>query len=474
MSNGPTTVVAVDFGASSIRVCRVALGKGPPQMEVVHRYTHGAVLDPQGHQRWEWSRLVAEMERGLLAALDRGPVASIGIDTWGVDYGLLDEQGRLLSPPFSYRDHRTDGYRQVVEHLGEEALYATTGIQLQPFNTLFQVAAHDRDELARARHLLLLPELLVHHLTGAVTAERTSAGTTALVDLATGDWSTDLAGAVGLRPDLLPPIAPAGQLVGRWRGVPVHLVGGHDTASAVVAMGAPQRRGSARGTAAELGRIDDRATARRPGSAFVSAGTWLLVGREQPEPDTGEPARRANFTNEAGALGGIRFLKNLAGSWLIEGCRPAWGDPPVVDLLAEAANVDAADPLLREATPLDVTDPRFLHPDDMLYEVTAAAGLPTDTPPAIVARHVVTSSTACTAGVLDQLGGVTDVYVFGGGSRDPLYRHLLAAASGRPVHRGPVEATALGNALVQGIALGRYTDLADARAHLEDDEPHDR
>jgi rhamnulokinase len=436
--------VAVDFGASSIRVCRVDLAPDPPELQVVHRYPHQPVRDAGGHLRWDWDRLAAETERGLDLALAEGPVVSIGVDTWGVDYGLLDHRGDLVAPPFSYRDSRTDGYRAVVDRIGERELYATTGIQLQPFNTLFQAAAHDRDELARARHLLLLPELLIHHLTGEITAERTSAGTTALVDLATGDWATDLVEAVGLDPGLLAPIASAGQLVGRWRGVPVHLVGGHDTASAVVALGASPG----------------------VGSAFVSAGTWLLVGREQPEPDTGERARTANFTNEAGALGGIRFLKNLAGSWLIEGCRSAWGDPPVTDLLAEAAATDAADPLLRDATPLDVADPRFLHPDDMLHEVTAAAGLPADTPPAIVARHVIASSAACTASVLDQLGGVTDTYVFGGGSRDPLYRQLLAAAAGRPVHLGPIEATALGNALVQGITLGRYRDLPEARAAL--------
>jgi rhamnulokinase len=380
------------------------------------------------------------MEAGLAAALERGSLASIGVDTWGVDYGLLDRRGDLVAPPFSYRDGRTDGYAAVVAAAGgAEALYATTGVQLQAFNTIFQVAAHDRDELARARHLVLLPELLVHHLTGEIVAERTSAGTSGLVDIASGTWSATLAAAAGLDPALLPPIAVAGRRVGTWRGVPVHLVGGHDTASAVVAMGA----------------------APGPGAAFVSTGTWLLVGREQDAPDLGEAARAANFTNEIGALGGVRFLKNLAGAWLVEGCRPAWGEPPLDDLLAAAATVDHDDlPLL------DVSDARFLHPSDMLAEVTAALGLGIDAPPPVVVAAIVASQAAGTAAVLDRLGDVTDVAVFGGGGRSAGYRRALADRTGLPVVQGPVEATALGNALVQGIALGRYTDLADARAHL--------
>jgi rhamnulokinase len=434
-------VVAVDFGASSIRVCRVDLGARPPGLEVVHRHPHAPVPDGRGHLRWDWARLVAEMEKGLAAAVERGQVASIGVDTWGVDYGLLDAGGELVAPPFCYRDDRTTGWAAVVERAGgAAALYRATGVQLQPFITIFQVAAHDRAELDRARRLVMLPELLVHHLTGAVVAEPTSAGTTGLVDIASGAWSDDLAGAAGLDPGLLPPLVPAGTRVGTWQGVPVHLVGGHDTASAVVAMGA----------------------APGPGAAFVSAGTWLLVGREQAAPDLGEAAQEANFTNEVGALGGIRFLKNLAGAWLVEGCRRAWGDLPVADLLAAAAALPD-DPAVAV---LDVADARFLHPSDMLAEVTGALGWSREAAPAAVVRAVVASQAVGTAAVVERLGGVTDVSVFGGGGRSALYRRLVAARTGLPVTRGPVEATALGNALVQGVALGVYAGLADARAHL--------
>ncbi|HZA85821.1 MAG TPA: FGGY-family carbohydrate kinase [Acidimicrobiales bacterium] len=434
-------VVAVDFGASSIRVCRVELGGGAPGLSVVHRYGHAPAADASEHLRWDWPRLVAEMEKGLAVALEAGPVASIGLDTWGVDYGLLDGRGELVAPPMSYRDHRTAGYESVADRLGgAEALYGVTGVQMQPFNTVFQVAAHDREELARARHLLMLPELLVHHLTGEVVGERTSAGTTGLVDIRTGEWSTALAEAVGLDPVVLPPILAAGSRVGSWQGVPVHLVGGHDTASAVVAMGAHPGAGS----------------------AFVSAGTWSIVGREQAEPDLSAAARVANFANEIGALGGVRLLKNLAGAWLIERCRPAWCDPPIADLIAAAAaTVDGPERVL------DVADPRFLNPDDMLAAVTTDLGLPGNAPPPVVVRGVVESQAAGTAAVLRQLGDVTDVHVFGG-AQSALYRRLLAERTGLPVCAGPVEATALGNALVQGLALGVYDDLADARRHLAD------
>jgi rhamnulokinase len=434
-------VAAVDFGASSIRVCRVELGPDAPQLSVVHRYAHAPAADPGGVLRWDWARLLAETEKGLAAAQEAGPLAAIGVDTWGVDYGLLDAHGDLVAPPVSYRDDRTAGYAAVVDRLGgAAALYDLTGVQLVPYNTVFQVAAHDRDERDRARHLLMLPELVVHHLTGALVGERTSAGTTGLVDIRAGAWSTDLAAGVGLDPAVLPDILPAGTRVGTWQGVPVHLVGGHDTASAVAAMGA--------------------GAGLRP--AFVSTGTWLLVGREQPDPDLSDAARAANLTNEIGAVGGVRVLKNLAGGWLLEGCRPAWGDPPIGALIDEAATVVD----VPEAR-IDPTDARFLHPDDMLGEVTGALGLPRDIPPAVVTRVVVESLAAATAAVLAALPGEapSDIHVFGG-AQSALYRRLLAERSGLPVHAGPAEATALGNALVQGIALGVYRDLAEARRYL--------
>ncbi len=435
-------VVAVDFGASSVRVCRVELGDGAPQVSVVQRAAHAPRCDADRILRWEWDRLLAELDHGLERAMAGGPVASIGIDTWGVDYGLLDARRELLEPPISYRDARTSAFRDVVERIGARRLYELTGLQLLAFNTMFQLAAHDPAQLARAAHVVMLPELVVAHLTGEVVAETTSAGSTALLDLATGDWSRELCEAIALPRALLPDILPAGTRVGSWRGVPVHLVGGHDTASAVLGGG-------------------------RPDEAFVSAGTWLLVGREQPRPDTSAEAQTAGFTNEQGALGGIRFLRNVSGWWLVEECRRAWDDD-LDHLLAAAAAV--SDP----GVLVDATDERFLAPTSMEHELRSAAGLAPDSSRATLVRVAVESMAAATASVIaslpvdDLTKRLRGVRVFGGGSRSRLYLDALRRRTDLPVSAGPVEATAIGNALAQGIALGVFEDARAARATLGD------
>ncbi|HMC42404.1 MAG TPA: FGGY-family carbohydrate kinase, partial [Acidimicrobiales bacterium] len=282
-----------------------------------------------------------------------------------------------------------------------------------------------------------------HELTGIETGERTSAGTTALVDLATGGWSEELLADIAVDPRLLPPVASAGRCVGTWRGVSVHLVGGHDTASAVVAMPGPPVECS----------------------AFVSSGTWLLVGAERPEAETSDAARLANFSNERGALAGVRFLKNLAGLWLLEECRRGWGSPAVEELVAAA---EAAGP---SRALVDPNDARFVAPVDMEAEVRAAAGLPTGAGRDRVVRTIVESLAAATAGVVHELEAflgrpVPEVRVLGGGARNRLLTRLTEEACGVPVRTGPGEATALGNALVQGIALGRFSGLTEARAAL--------
>ncbi len=436
------TVVAVDFGASSMRVCRIELGDGAPCVDVVHRVTHAPRRDDRGVLRWEWDRLTAELDVGLDRALAIGPVASIGIDTWGVDYGMLDAHGELLEPPISYRDERTNGYRRVVEQIGARRLYQLTGMQLLPFNTIFQLAAHDPAQLARAAHVVMLPELLVAHLTGEILAETTSAGSTGLLDLTSGNWSPELCDAIALPLARLPGILPAGTRVGSWRGVPVHLVGGHDTASAVFA-------------------------GARAGEAFVSAGTWLLVGREQAAPDTSAAAQAAGFTNEQGARGGIRFLRNVAGWWLVEECRRIWGDTDLDQLLADAAAASAT------GVEVDVTDERFLAPVDMSHELREAGSLKSSASPATVVRTAVESMAATTAKVIESIpcddgDGLRGIRVFGGGSRSSLFCDALQRRTPLPVSVGPVEATAIGNALVQGVALGLFADTDAARATLGD------
>lgn len=447
------TVLAVDWGASSIRVGRVTFGGDQISADVVHRVAHQPVADAMGGLRWNMERLLAETERGLAVALDRGPVASIGVDTWGVDYGVVDESGRLLSAPWSYRDQRTAGYASIVERIGADALYAISGLQLLPFNTIFQLAVHDRAELGRATHVALLPDLVAHHLAGGATAlgtELTAAGTTGLLDLrefgpdgaATGPasppsaprWSPELCAAIGLDPTLLPPLRQTGDPIGAWRGVPITTVGAHDTASAV-------------------------AGGCRAGEVFVATGTWLLVGIEREDADLSPAAQRAGFTNELGTFGGVRFLRNVAGWWMVDECARAWGRP-VAALLAEAG--DQRGPVPR----FDATDERLVAPADMPAMVRQLAGLPDDAPAGAVVRSAVESMAATVARLAATLDGAAPIRAFGGGVRSDLFLDALRRHAGREVRRGPVEATLLGNALTQAVSLGRFADPTTARAAL--------
>lgn len=436
-------VLAVDLGATSVRVATVDLDARPPTPTVIHRWRNRPVPCADGSLRWDWSRLMDEVRTGLRLGLAQGPVASIGIDSWGVDYGLLDGKGALLSPPHSYRDSRTDTWTSVADRIGPERLYRITGVQLLAVNTIFQLAAHDREELARARLLLLLPDLVGFELTGEVAAECSIASTTSLLDVRTGDWSEELLDEIGVPATIMPPIRPATERLGSWCGVPVHLTGGHDTASAVVAIpGAPGA-----------------------GAAFVSSGTWVLVGTERERADTSDAARAHNFGNEAGALGGVRFLKNVAGFWLLEACRAAWGNPSIDELVSAAADVTCP------VATFDALDDRFLAPHDMRAEICAAAGLDETASPAVVTRCILESIAATTAAVVDDLaqlsGRTTDeLYVVGGGARVGLLNRLYGEHCGVTVTVGSTEAAALGNALVQGIALGLYAGLAEARQAL--------
>lgn len=426
------------MGATSVRVAVVDLEAEEPRIELVHRWQHGPETCPDGSVRWRWPELLKNVRLGLDHALETGPIASIGIDGWGVDYGLLDEQGRLLSDPHSYRSTRTDGWRAVARSLGEADLYRRTGVQLMPINTIFQLAAHNRTELERAARLLMLPELVAYELTGAAVSERSNAGTTGLLEVATGAWANDLAEAVGVSPSILPVVRPAGRLLGEHRGVPVHLVAAHDTACAVAA--------------SPLGPAD---------RGFLSAGTWFLVGIERPAADTSETARTANFSNEPGAVGGYRFLKNVPGFWLLERCAAEWGDTTARELL------DLSDAGDQAGSIFDVGEGRFLAPRSMQMEVRAAAGLAADASRAAVVSSIVRSVAAAVASVVAELRSirpVRELAIVGGGAASPVVRRAVEEAAGVRLVAGPPEATALGNALLQGLSLGRFSTLGDARA----------
>jgi rhamnulokinase len=431
---GTRVFATVDLGASAGRVMAGVVERDHVGLKAVHRFPN-RIVDRDGHLRWDLSRLFREAQSGLARL---GPAESIGIDSWGVDYGLLDADGQLLAEPVAYRDDRTakviDGVHAVVT---PERLYGITGLQFLPFNTVYQLAAERTGSLwPRAAHAVLVPDLLAYWLTGRLGSELTIASTTGLLDVHTGDWSDEVLDAVGIRRDLLPAVRPPAEIRGHTdAGTPVITVGSHDTASAVVAVPATTDR-----------------------FAYVSSGTWSLVGLELDHPVVTDEARRANFTNEAGVDGRIRFLRNVGGLWLLQECLREWppggtaGVAGMPGLLAAAAGLPPGGPLI------DVGDPAFIPPGDMPGRISAAAGRGPLTREETV-RCILDSLAAAYARAVEQASELTGqpvdvVHVVGGGARNELLCQLTADATSRPVLAGPAEATALGNVLIQARAAG--------------------
>jgi rhamnulokinase len=443
MPSAPRAFAAVDLGASSGRVMVGRVGDGKVALDEVHRFANEPVR-AGGTLHWDILSLYRGVLEGLRAA---GPVDSIGIDSWAVDYGLLDASGALLGNPVHYRDGRTDGVpARVAAMVGDDRLYEITGLQKLPFNTLYQlVSALGTPQYETARRMVLIPDLLAFWLTGELGAEYTNASTTELVDVRTRSWSLPLISEVGLRPELFPPIRQPGAQIGLHGESPVVAVGSHDTASAVV--GVP---------------------AGGPDFAYISCGTWSLVGLELPSPVLTAESRRANFTNEGGVDGTVRYLRNVMGLWPLQECMREWGSSDISALLRAASR----EPALRHVVDLDL--PVFLPPGDMRGRVTTAAGLPGDAAPAVVVRCILDSLALAQCRAVEQaqqLAGrsVEAVHIVGGGARNGLLCQLTADACGLPVLAGPVEATALGNVLVQARAAGVLDgDLAALRAILRE------
>jgi rhamnulokinase len=445
-----TVFAAVDIGASSGRVILGSLSGGVTKLEVVHRFPNGVVESDDG-LRWDFDALFAEVLTGLAAAAKSAEVrgariASIGIDTWAVDYGLVDAGGNLVSQPFSYRDPRGQGAVNRVHKVLEPArLYAGTGLQFLPFNTLYQLAA---EPSVAGLQALLIPDLIAFRLTGQRRTEVTNASTTGLLDAVAGEWATGFFAALKLPLNLFPPLIQPGETVGtllpeiaHTTGMPstarVVAVGSHDTASAVAAVPA---------SGADF--------------AYISSGTWSLVGVELRQPVLTEASRHANFTNERGVDNTIRYLRNVGGLWLLSECQRTWAqegyEPPLEELLQAAAELPPGGPIV------NADDPYFIAPDDMPDRIRSAARVTgavlSDRPSAIV-RCIVDSLAAGYARTIadaERLAGtsVDVVHIVGGGSQNRLLCQLTADSTGKPVIAGPVEATALGNILIQARAAG--------------------
>ncbi|MEV6495075.1 rhamnulokinase family protein [Actinoplanes sp. NPDC051633] len=430
-----TRFAAVDLGASSGRVMVGDVSASGVSLTEAHRFANEPVR-VRDTLHWDVLSLYRGVLDGLAAA---GPVDAIGIDSWAIDYGLIDAGGRLLGNPVHYRDARTDG---VVTGIPDEKLYALTGLQKLSFNTIYQLLAEPL--LPLADRMLLIPDLLAYWLTGKIGAEFTNASTTQLLDVGTGEWAGSLIGDLGLPARLFPPLRAPGTVIGPSSlGPEVIAVGSHDTASAVV--GVP---------------------AGSPDFAYISCGTWSLVGVELDAPVLTEESRLANFTNEGGVDGTVRYLRNVMGLWLLQECQRAWRTDDLPGLLAAAAS---ARPF---AAVIDVDLPRFLAPDDMPARIAAEVGRELSRAETVrcvldslALAHRRTVRQAC------ELSGSTAevVHIVGGGARNELLCQLTADACERPVLAGPVEATALGNVLVQARAAGVLSgDLPALRGVLRE------
>ena len=448
-------VVAVDLGAESGRVVLGRFDGGRVALQELHRFPTPP-RQHEGHLRWDLRGIWSQVTTGLAAAgAAAGGVDAVGVDAWGVDYGLLGQDGELLGDPVSYRDPRTAGMvEEAIGRVGRERLYAATGIQIIEINTVFQLMAEARaGSLAQADRLLMIPDLFHHLLSGAAVAEYTVASTTGAYDMAGGRWAAGLLEELGVPSHLLPEVVEAGTDLGPVRpdlpgyvSAKVIAPPSHDTASAVV--GVP---------------LSD------PDAAYISSGTWSLVGVETTEPVINEAAMAANLTNEGGAFGTIRLLRNSTGMWLLQESRRQW---------AREGREYSYDELVRLATPVPAgtslvnTDhPAFVAPGDLPARVRAycaRTGQPAPEDEAAVVRCMLDSLALGYRRSVEDLATVTGrpvtaVHIVGGGSRNQLLNQAVADVTGLPVIAGPVAATALGNICVQLIALGDVNDLSQAR-----------
>ncbi len=459
MTDRPRRIVALDLGAESGRVAVGAFDGDRLSIADVHRFPNPPV-SLGGTLHWDFLRLFGEVLAGLRRVSASGPVASVGVDTWGVDFGLLDARGRLLASPVHYRDARTEGMVEAATALVPRAeIYRATGIQFMPINTLCQLLAMARARdplLAQADRLLMMGDLFAHFLCGSTVAEYTNATTSQLLDPVTRDWARPLLGRLGIPTGFLPEIVQPATVLGSLvpdvaadtglSGARVVATASHDTASAVV--GAPLAG---------------------PTTAFLSSGTWSLIGLEVPAPVITDASCAANLTNEGGVGGTVRLLRNVAGLWLVQESRRAtWpaGDGPSYE---ELAGLAAAAPAFTAF--IDPDDERFLRPGDMPERVRAfcrETGQPVPSDTGTLMRVILESLALRYATALAELAAaagrhVEAIHVVGGGANHRLLCQLTADATGLPARAGPAEATTIGNLVVQAMALGELSGVAEGR-----------
>jgi len=461
--------LAFDLGAESGRLMLGSLAEARLELVELHRFPN-RMVNADGGLHWDVNALFQEMKLGLRICAERHTrtPASIGIDTWGVDFGLLDEHGELLDLPFTYRDKRTEGAIEgFLKLIPRRRLYELTGVQIIPINSLFQLYALPRDkssQLASAAHLLFIPDLFNYFLTGKKQSEFTFCTTSQLLNSRTRGWEKEILAALGIPQSLMPDIKMPGTDIGPLSdsvraetgldNTLVRAVGSHDTASAVAAVPA----------------TDDS-------FAYISSGTWSLMGVESTEPLVDDTAYRHNFTNEGAVDGGFRVLKNITGLWLLQECRRCWSrdrDLGYEELVRLAA---AAEPF---RSVIDPDDPQFASPADMpgaIAEYCRTTGQTAPDNTGQFARCILESLVLAyrhTLGQIRELRPVPPVeriHIIGGGSQNTLLCQMTADATGLPVLAGPKEATAIGNVLVQAMAAGELGSLSELRRVVRESFP---
>ncbi len=437
--------LAFDCGATSGRAVLATFEDGCFRMEEVYRFPSG-IIELGGKYYWDILSIYQHFVQCLDQLEQKGiRPDSIGIDTWGVDFGFVADDGSLLGNPRAYRDPYTNGIpEKVYETVPREALYAATGIQIMNFNSIFQLYAQQKEGFAPLRHarsILFVPDLLSYMLTGRQVCEYTIASTSGMMDQASRQFNKGLLEKLGLRTDVLLPVIQPGSEIGRYRGIPVVAVAGHDTASAIAAVPAAGEN-----------------------FAYLSSGTWSLMGIEVPAPIINEESALLNFTNEGGIEGTTRFLKNITGMWLLEQCRKVWKargkDYSYAELQAMA--------LSEKAFPgrISPDDPRFANPENMVEEIADQVG--NDASDAQIVSCIYHSLADRYREVLEMLRGfapfpIEKLHIIGGGSANDLLNQWTADAVGIPVVAGPTEATAIGNILMQARAAGVVKDRWEMR-----------
>jgi rhamnulokinase len=464
-SSAPQSYLAFDFGAESGRAILGQMVSGVLTTQEIRRFANEPV-EYGGSLHWDAPRLWYEMRKAL-AMLQGAPLAGIGVDAWGVDHALLGEKGELLENPYHYRDARTAGVmEEVFQRVPKEEIYATTGIQFMPINTLYQLFAAVRETprlLKVAQKLITIPDLFHYWLSGRAVCEFTNATTTQLIDYRTRSWADELAARLGLPTHLWAEIVEPGTVLGCLKArlardfgfaeVPVIAPAAHDTGSAVAAISA------------------------REGTAFISSGTWSLVGTEVDAPVVSSNALRMNFTNEGGVCGTTRLLKNVMGLWMLQCCRQTWTSQgqthEVAQLLQRATEAPPFSCLV------DPDHPSFLRPVNMpeaIGEFCGRTQQPSPKSPGGYTRAILESLAfkyRFVLASLEQLTGrhVERIRIIGGGSKNRLLNQLTADATGKTVLAGPPEATALGNIAMQILATGGANCLRDVRAMVERSYP---